>query len=121
MAVFKLYTNRIVNHVHFCAWLLLLSILTLRATCAVACKDICLFHCCIVSCDTNKPHCLYLFHCFLDVLIASHLWLPSILMLWEFPLWLSGLRTRGRLCAGVCLIPGLAQWVKDQVLLQAVT
>jgi len=35
----------------------------------------------------------------------------------EFPLWLSGLRTWHRLCKDVGSIPGLAQWVKDWVLL----
>ena len=39
---------------------------------------------------------------------------------WEFPLWLSGLRTQHSVCEDADLIPGLAQWVKDQVLLQAV-
>ena len=30
-----------------------------------------------------------------------------------FPLWLIGLRTRYSVCEDVCLIPGLAQWIKD--------
>ena len=38
----------------------------------------------------------------------------------EFPLWLSGLGIRHGLCEDVGLIPGLVQWVKDPVLLQAV-
>ena len=39
----------------------------------------------------------------------------------EFLLRLIGLRTQHSICAGVVLIPGLAQWVKDPALLQAVT
>ena len=35
----------------------------------------------------------------------------------EFPLWVSGLRTQYCLCEDVVLIPGLAEWVKDPVLL----
>ena len=31
----------------------------------------------------------------------------------EFPLWLSGLKTRYCLCEDADLIPGLTQWVKD--------
>ena len=42
-------------------------------------------------------------------------------MLWEFPLWLSGLRTHQSIHEGVDSIPGLAQWVKDLVLLQGAT
>ena len=37
----------------------------------------------------------------------------------EFPLWLSGLRTQHCFCEHWGLIPGLAQWVKDLVLPQA--
>ena len=37
----------------------------------------------------------------------------------EFPLWLSGLRTQHCFCEHLGLIPGLAQWVKDLVLPQA--
>ena len=36
----------------------------------------------------------------------------------EFPLWLSGLRTQYSLCEDVGLIPGIAQWVKDLALPQ---
>ena len=39
-------------------------------------------------------------------------------MFMEFPLWLSGLRTRRCLGKDAGSIPGLAQWVKDLVLLQ---
>ena len=35
----------------------------------------------------------------------------------EFPLWLNGLRTWLSVLEDVGLIPGLAQWVKDLVLL----
>ena len=35
----------------------------------------------------------------------------------EFPLCLSRLRTQHSLCEGVSSIPGLAQWIKDPVLL----
>ena len=38
---------------------------------------------------------------------------------WKRPLWLSRLRTWRGICQGAGLIPGLAQWVKDPVLLQA--
>ena len=34
----------------------------------------------------------------------------------EFPLWLSGLRSRHCLCEVGGLIPGLVQWVKDPML-----
>ena len=37
----------------------------------------------------------------------------------ESSLWPSGLQTQSCLCEDVCGIPGLAQWVKDPVLLQA--
>ena len=39
---------------------------------------------------------------------------------WEFPLWLSGLRTQHSVHKDVDSIPGLTQWVKDPALLQAV-
>ena len=39
----------------------------------------------------------------------------------EFPLWLSGWKTWHRLHEDVNSTPGLAQWVKDLVLLRAVT
>ena len=39
----------------------------------------------------------------------------------EFLLWLSGLRTQYSVQENVGLIPGLAQWVKDQAFLQAVS
>ena len=38
----------------------------------------------------------------------------------EFPLWFSGLRTQHSVLEVVGSIPGLAQWVKDPVLPQAV-
>ena len=38
----------------------------------------------------------------------------------EFLLWLSGLRTPPFLCEDVGSIPGLDEWVKDPMLLQAV-
>ena len=37
--------------------------------------------------------------------------------IFKFPLWLRGLRIRHSVCAGST--PGLTQWVKDLVLLQA--
>lgn len=38
----------------------------------------------------------------------------------EFPLWLSGLRTRHHVYEDVGSIPGLAQWSKNLALMQAV-
>ena len=38
---------------------------------------------------------------------------------WEFLLWLSGLKSQHRVHEDVSPILGLAQWVKDPVLLQA--
>ena len=38
----------------------------------------------------------------------------------EFPWWLSGVRTQRGLCEEAGLIPGLAQCIKDPTLLQAV-
>ena len=40
--------------------------------------------------------------------------------LWEFLFWLSMLRTQCCLCEGAGSIPGLVQWVKDQVCPQPV-
>ena len=40
--------------------------------------------------------------------------------MWEFPSWLSRLRTQNYLPEDVGSIPGLAQWVKDLVLPRAV-
>lgn len=37
----------------------------------------------------------------------------------EYPLWLSGLKTRHSLHEDVRSIPSLAQWVKDLILPQA--
>ena len=39
--------------------------------------------------------------------------------IWEFPLWLSGLRTQHSIPKGSGSIPGLAKWVKDLGLPQA--
>ena len=38
---------------------------------------------------------------------------------WEFPLWLSRLRTQNSVCEDAGSIRGLAQWVKASSLLQA--
>ena len=43
-----------------------------------------------------------------------------IIILQEFPLWFSGLRTQWCLCEDAVLIPGLAQGIKDPALPQAV-
>ena len=51
-------------------------------------------------------------------IISSMSYFIQKLLREEFPLWLSELRTQHCLCEG--LIHGLAQWVKDLVLLQAV-
>ena len=40
-------------------------------------------------------------------------------LLWEFPLWLSGLRTQPSVREDAGLIPGLPPWVKDPALLRA--
>ena len=40
---------------------------------------------------------------------------------WEFLLWLNGLRTQCSLHEDTGLLLGLAQWVEDPALLQAVT
>ena len=37
---------------------------------------------------------------------------------WEFPLWLSGLRTQHSVYEDVSSIPGLTQWIKDLALPQ---
>ena len=39
------------------------------------------------------------------------------ILLQEFPLWLSGLRTRQRVCENMGSIPDLTRWVKDPALL----
>ena len=48
-----------------------------------------------------------------DLLVSSK---PVVL---EFPLLLSGLRTQHSVCEDAGSIPGLAQWIKNLVLLQA--
>ena len=60
---------------------------------------------------------LYIFY-FTEVFKVLSEWLVLKARL-EFPLWLSGLRTRLCLCEENGGVPGLTQWLNDSVLLQA--
>ena len=52
---------------------------------------------------------------------AEQVFFRAVKRLWEFLLWLSGLRTQHSVPKDVGSIPGLTQWVRDLVLPHAAT